>query len=186
MNSVSYGSRSSTIRRARERSGIGLRELARRLNVTPNAITGWEQSERLGTAQLNTIERALAALGEQLVIDTRHIVDGELPNGLERREDRVALELHRAVAKKLLDDPESVLRVVPENLGRLRHTSQGTAAKSWLDEWQELTQTKSIGRLVDVMLGTDSRSISMRQLSPFLGVLSPQERVLAIKAAQQK
>lgn len=43
-----------------------------------------------------------------------------LTGELSPREDRMALELHRAVAKKLLDDPAAVLGVVPENIARLR------------------------------------------------------------------
>jgi transcriptional regulator with XRE-family HTH domain len=175
--------RESTIRRARQRTGVGVRQLARELGVTPKAVTDWEKSEEQGTAQLNTIQRALDALGEHLVIGSRRRTSHD-PEQLERREERVALELHRAVAKKLVGDPETVLRVVPRNIERLREQVRGDSAASWLDEWAELARNRSLGGLVDVMLGTDQRSIDMRQTSPFLGVLTQPERLAAIELAQ--
>lgn len=164
MSTTAARKRDSTIRRARTRAGVGVRQLARQLGVTPKAVTDWEKSEELGTVQINTIARALDALGEE----------------------RVARELHRAAAKKLLDDPEAVLRVVPSNVDRLRRQVRGSSAESWLDEWSELGQTGSLGGLIDVMLGTDQRSINMRQTSPFLGVLTQSERISAIELARPR
>lgn len=177
--------RESTIRRARLRAGVGVRQLARQLDVTPKAVSDWEKSEEQGTAQLNTIQRALDALGEHLVIGSRRRTSHNPEQLLERREERVALELHRAVARKLVGDPETVLRVVPGNIDRLRGQVRGHSAESWLDEWAELARNRSLGGLVDVMLGTDQRSIDMRQTSPFLGVLTQPERLAAIELAQR-
>jgi transcriptional regulator with XRE-family HTH domain len=176
--------RESTIRRARLRAGMGVRQFARQLGVTPKAVTDWEKSEESGTIQLNTIARALDAAGEQFVIGSRRHTPND-QSALER-EERVTLELHRAVAKKLVDDPEAVLRIVPANVDRLRRRVRGTSAESWLDEWAELAQLGSLGGLVDVMLGTDQRSIDMRQTSPFLGILTQSERVSAIEMAQRR
>jgi transcriptional regulator with XRE-family HTH domain len=186
MNDTIRRTRESTIRRARFRAGVGVRELARRLGVTPKAVTDWEKSEEHGTIQLNTIQRALDALGEQLVVGSRRRTPPAPAHPLERREERVALELHRAVAKKLLDDPHAVLRLVPANLDRLRGQVRGVSAESWLDEWSELAHAGSIGGLVDVMLGTDRRSIDMRQTSPFLGALTQSERLAAIELARPR
>lgn len=178
--------RDSTIRGARTRAGVGVRQLARQLGVTPKAVTDWEKSEELGTIQLNTIVRALDALGEQIVMGSRRRTPHNPQRMLERREERVSLELHRAVAKKMLDDPEAVLRVIPSNIDRLRQRIRGISAESCLDEWSELAQVRSLGGLVDMMLGTDQRSINMRQTSPFLGVLSQIERVGAIELARPR
>ena len=176
--------RESTIRRARARAGLGLRQLARQMGVTAKAITDWEISEELGTVQLNTLQRALDALGEDVVVATRRRSPHDSEARLERREDRVSLELHRAVAIKLMNDPDAVLRGVPRNLERLRSRVQGASAASWLDEWAELGQTGDLGGFVNVMLGTDQRSVNMRQTSPFLGVLTQLERLAAIERAR--
>ncbi|MEJ1230927.1 MAG: hypothetical protein WDM88_10450 [Galbitalea sp.] len=92
---------------------------------------------------------------------------------------------NRAVAKKLVDDPRAVLAVIPPNIARLRGQIQGESARSWLNEWEQLAQLGSIGGLVDVMIGTDRRSIDMRQSSPFLGVLSQAERIQASHKARR-
>ena len=169
----------SVIRLARERRGIGVRELARLARVTPGAITQWEASERRGTARPQTIARALTAMGTS--------PESELPSTvnvvLERREDRVTLELHRAVAAKLVWHSSDVLSVVDANLEQLRTRVRGTSALTDIAEWAQLANGKRIGALIDRMLGTDPKSISMRQTSPFIGVLSNDERLAAIARA---
>ncbi|MHA6667483.1 hypothetical protein ACX3O0_01300 [Homoserinimonas sp. A447] len=102
---------------------------------------------------------------------------------LERREDRMTLELHRLVVDKLAIDPGAVLAVVPENLAVLRAGVRGPVAHEWLDDWERLTSTGPLDELIAVMLGTDQRSISMRQVGPFNGVLTQEERIEAIRKA---
>jgi transcriptional regulator with XRE-family HTH domain len=171
----------SVIRLARERRGIGVRELARLTNVTPGAVIQWEASERRGAARAQTIARALAAMGTS--------PESELPSAvdvvLERREDRVTLELHRAVAAKLVWKSSDVMSVVDANLEQLRTRVRGTSALADIAEWERLANGKRIGALIDRMLGSDSRSISMRQTSPFMGVLSNDERLAAIARASE-
>ncbi|WP_281640608.1 helix-turn-helix domain-containing protein [Aurantimicrobium minutum] len=167
------------IRTARERRGIGVRALARIAGVTPGAVTQWEKSEAQGTLRESTLHRVLAALGTTL--------EAEFPppsnSALDRREDRVALELHRAVAAKLVMNPEAVLSVVPENIRSMRSRVQGNASQAVLDRWESLVRSRQIGALVDQMLSTDSVAVSMRQSSPFMGVLTSQEREEAIDRA---
>lgn len=54
---------SNTIRATRKALGIASAELARRLGVTPSAVTQLEQSERSGTIKLGSLMDAHAALG---------------------------------------------------------------------------------------------------------------------------
>jgi predicted ABC-class ATPase len=122
-------------------------------------------------------------MGEQFVAGSRRVTGNDESDVLDRREERVALELHRAVATKLLENPSAVLSVVPSNIERLRRVVRGAAAESWLDEWANLADQRRVGALIDVMLGTDRRSVDMRQTSPFLGVLTKDERVAAISRA---
>ena len=53
-----------------------------------------------------------------------------------------------------------------------------------MTEWSELAQEGSIEKLTGRMLGGDLRSISMRQTTPFNGVLTPEERIDAIYRAR--
>lgn len=169
-----------TLRRARIARGVGVRELARRLNVTPGAITYLERTDASGSIREESISNALKVLGTS--------VDEELPKfistRLDRREDRVALELHKAIAKKLIDDPQRTLATVPANLRRLEKRVQGEAMHLVLQRWEQLTSSQTIGPLIDAMLGDSSFSRTMRQTSPFAGVLTEEERLDAIHKAQ--
>lgn len=169
----------SIIRQARERRGIGVRQLARLAQVTPGAVTQWENSELRGRIRPATLERALQAMGTS----TRAEHPVNHTGKLERREDRVTLELHRAIAQHLVGSPMTVLQTAAENIAALRLRVRGAEAQSWLDEWQHLIENAQVGALVDVLLGTDTRSISMRQTSPFAGVITEEERLLAIEKA---
>lgn len=61
----------SRLREAREKAGVGQRELARELDVDPKQVWQWEQDETNLTEQ--TVQRYCAALGMQceLVIKRR-------------------------------------------------------------------------------------------------------------------
>lgn len=175
----------STIRRVRTAKGIGVRELARRMNVTPGAVSQWERSEANRTIQVDTLQRALMALGEELVTESRSIGGEGLPYEpapMERREDRVSCELHRAIARKLIDMPDAVRSVIPVGVEKIRGHVRGPLVNAWLDEWLALS-TGPLGPLVDVLLGTDEHAVEMRQNTPFLGVLTQQERLEAIRRA---
>ena len=55
-------------------------------------------------------------------------------------------------------------------------------AVGWLDEWQALLDGPP-EQLVDVFLGGDEHSVDLRQVSPFAGALSDEERLAAIRRA---
>lgn len=170
-----------TLRRARLQRGVGVRELARRLGVTPGAVTYFERTDASGRIRQPTLRKALAALGTTPEAEAPSIS----AQRLERREDRVALEIHKAVAKKLIDDPVATLAVVPANLNRLTGRIQGEAMEQLLDFWQQLTSAQKIGPLIDAMLADSSLGRTMRQTSPFAGVLTEDERLAAIYRAQR-
>lgn len=179
--------RLSTIRQARTAKGVGVRELARRMNVTPGAVSQWERSEANRTIQVDTLQRALRALGEELVMESRP-VEGDRPRieraPMGRREDRVSYELHRAIARKLIDAPDAVRSVIPDGVEKVRSHFRGPLVKAWLDEWLALS-SGPLGPLVDVLLGIDEHAVEMRQNTPFLGILTQEERLEAIARATQ-
>jgi hypothetical protein len=99
-----------------------------------------------------------------------------------RREELVQFELHRALLGKLIGDFDGVRKIARRNLARSRSTVRGDQARAWLDEWSDLLDGPP-ERLVDVLLGADEHSIDLRQVSPFAGVLSEEERLAAIRRA---
>lgn len=103
---------------------------------------------------------------------------------LERREERVSYELHRAVAEKVIEDPQQVLSQARSNLQKMLARTRGAHAAGWIHEWEALV-SGDIPHLVEVMLRPDERSIDLRQMSPFAGVLTQEERLVAIHKAQK-
>jgi transcriptional regulator with XRE-family HTH domain len=161
------------IRDARHRRAVGVRELARRCGVTAPTVVDWERSEAAGAIQVGTLYRALAAMGERLAVRSRAETIEFDP--LERREQRLGLELHRSIAIKLVADPELVLESARQRLGSMRPSLRG-GALAWLDQWEQLIEDRDVGGLIVVMLGTTQHDIDMRSVSPFTGLLSPEER----------
>lgn len=65
----------------------------------------------------------------------------------------------------------------------MRQTPRAPIAERWLDRWKELLELSDID-LEEAMLRDDEESRDLRQISPFAGALSNQERFLAMKKAQ--
>ncbi|MBT2516247.1 helix-turn-helix domain-containing protein [Streptomyces sp. ISL-90] len=61
---------SDLIRTARRGAGLTGSQLADRLGISVGAVSHMEQSERRGTIQLDTLRRALAAMGQEIRLDT--------------------------------------------------------------------------------------------------------------------
>lgn len=170
---------STLIREQRERTGVSLRELARRLDVSPATVQNYERAEAGGRIQLDTLRRALAALDAEVSVRVTPVATLRL----ERREERVALELHKKVAEHLLRDADATLanvsRVAAEGRSRVDPYTAGL-----LDEWIRLAEARDLPGLLHAMTATDQRSIDMRQVGPFNGVLSDDERLDAIRRAR--
>lgn len=100
-----------------------------------------------------------------------------------RREERVSYELHRAVAEKVTQDPQPVLSKARTNLQKMASHTRDAYADGWVAEWNTLINGGDINRLVESMLRPDERGIDLRQMTPFAGVLSQEERLVAIHKA---
>ncbi|WP_430644975.1 helix-turn-helix domain-containing protein [Agromyces sp. GXS1127] len=160
----------SMIAGARRSMGWSMRDLAAHLGVNVSTVSRMERSEREGTIQLSTLRRALDVMDRDL----------ELQPVNRRREERVSMALHRAIARKLTHSPEDVLAVIPENLERIRHTVRGPIAESWMTRWEHLARGP-VEELIEAMLDDTPEGRELRQNSPFAGALSPDERIRAIE-----
>jgi excisionase family DNA binding protein len=155
-----------------------------------------EQSEE----QLLSTGQAATLLG----VSRQHVVDlctrGALPfvtTGTHRRIRRSDVEpllaqhltreaerslwLHRAVAGRLVGDPEDVLRTAVQNLGRLQETHPSGMSAHWLSCWQEVLGN-GVDTVLDTLVSRAPLAIELRQNSPFAGVLTNDERA-AVHAA---
>jgi len=165
---------STTIADTRRAVGWTVRELAENMGVAPSTVTRMEQSERDDRIQLGTLKRALSVMGR-----SPHV---EIVNN--RREERVTMELHRALANKLKNDPKAALEVVPKNIDRLRTRLTSPIGQKWVDRWVELVHSP-VDHLIAGMLADTPEGRELRQNSPFAGALTQDERRAAIERANQ-
>jgi transcriptional regulator with XRE-family HTH domain len=166
---------STTIADTRRAVGWTVRELADNLGVSPSTVTRMEQSERDDRIQLGTLKRALGVMGRRPRLAVVN----------SRREERVTMELHRVLASKLGNDPQTVLKVVPGNLDRLRLRLTSPIAQQWVNRWAELV-AGPVDVLIHGMLADTPEGRDLRQNSPFAGALTQVERLSAIERANQE
>jgi hypothetical protein len=125
--------------------------------------------------------------GQEEIVSAQMIVAEPvqaLPDWLSRREDRVLWELHIAVIEKIHENPVAVVEKAKKCVAGIRKQVQGTIAQAWLDEW-ERAASDGPEELIELSRTPGSRGNSLRQVSPFIGVLSNQERWAAIRRASR-
>ena len=164
----------TTISDTRHAVGWTVRDLAENLGVAPSTITRMEQAELAETIQIGTLKRALGVMGRGVRL--------EIINN--RREERVAMELHRSLAHILEDDPTDALGLARENLDRLRSRLTSPLGFQRLARWDELLQG-SVDVLISAMLSDSSEGRELRRNSPFAGALTQDQRLLAIHQANR-
>lgn len=109
------------------------------------------------------------------------------PIRLELREEWIPLLLHKYIVDKLHANPSFVLDIAAENLLKsapapeLAHTLQA----QWYAEWVSLVVSKDIEGITAICLGEMVHDADMRQVSPFIGVLTQDERANAFKDARR-
>jgi len=179
-----------TVRHQRIRRGLDQRDLAELAGVSTSAL------RRLEAGRGSTLRTTLAVLR---VLDTP-VVLGDVEPGspgsrrrvpgrthvrpvLERRDERVSLELHRAVARRLRSDGPAVRAKARSNLPKVSAHVHGPQAQGWVREWAEALDGPT-GELVALLIREDAHGVDMRQVSPFAGVLSDDERTTAIRRAR--
>ena len=118
------------------------------------------------------LDRLLSCMGFRVEV-VRQVVEPELT-----RSERRSWMLHRRLSSHLTNDTFRQWRPrLIENLDRVREGVQGVVHQSNVDQWSRLITDGDVGGLHRVMTGLDRRSIEMREVSPFSGLLSNQERL---------
>ncbi len=123
--------------------------------------------------RLSTLRRLLEAAGMRLELNYVP-VSAERLAGLTR-EERRSLALHRAIVARLAADPEGVLAKARRNLAVMRRANEDRSADPWLGEWGRLLRGP-IPPVVEVLVSPSQRARDLRQVTPFAGVLSDEER----------
>jgi transcriptional regulator with XRE-family HTH domain len=146
----------------RERAGVSQSTLARCAGTSQPTIAAYEAGTKSPTVR--TLERLAASVGLELQATFVPPLT---------REERRSLELHRAIARRLLADPDGVLARARRNLATMAAGSPG-AATLW-SEWRHvLGQAPS--DIADLLVDAGQRPRELRHVTPFAGVLTPTER----------
>lgn len=100
------------------------------------------------------------------------------------RRDRtylVNLEISRAHAERFRTDAAAMRESALELIPRIRKNSRGGALDR-LDEWEHLLAGPAAG-VIAMLTREDQHGVDMRVSSPFAGILSDDERRLALERA---
>lgn len=94
------------------------------------------------------------------------------------REDKRSLAFHRAIVEILRKDPVPVLSRAKRNLEKLTNMHPG--AHMLFDQWKDWL-TLPLNNLASRLLDPLPEAREMRQVSPFSGVLSPEQRARILR-----
>jgi len=86
--------------------------------------------------------------------------------------DLFNLMLHRAIAEKLRQDAKPVLQIARNNLNRWLKKNENFA----LLEWQQILETHTPEEICKIISQDIDEGQRLRSSSPFVGVLSEDER----------
>lgn len=137
-------------------------EFARRVGTSQSTVAAYESGTKSPT--LKTLSRFATSFGLEANIEFSTPMT---------REERRSLAFHVAIAEILDRAPESARARAQKNLAKLREMHPG--ARSLLDRWQ-LWLTLPTDDLKTLMLLTSNAAREMRQVSPFSGLLTANER----------
>jgi excisionase family DNA binding protein len=96
-----------------------------------------------------------------------------------RREELRSLWLHRAVAGKVVVDPERAMARARANIERFRALQPRAAA--WLDDWASILDCGPEA-VLETLTSRSREAVDLRQNSPFAGLLMDDERAAVLAA----
>lgn len=169
--STSHGEAAALVLAARLEAGLSQRALAELAGTSGATIAAYE----LGTKEprLSTLRRIVEAAG--MGLEWRCSPAADAMAARLTREDRRSLALHRAIAARLLADPAKVITKARRNLRVMRRANADGSADAWFDEWERRLAGPVAG-VVEVLVSHDEEARDLRQVTPFAGVLTDDER----------
>jgi hypothetical protein len=102
--------------------------------------------------------------------------------------DEFARAYHRAVAAdRLRAEPSAVLEHARRNIdGWTEGDAFGPGDLASLEEWRRILNEADVNRLVEVITDVSDEGQRLRSSSPFVGVISPEERLEILAACEQR
>jgi transcriptional regulator with XRE-family HTH domain len=168
--------RGEVLRAVMFETGITQSELSRISGVRQPSISQFLSGR--GHLSDDMLDRLLCCMGYRLEV-VRRPVKLELGRSPQR-----SWRLHRQLAMSLTPDSLSEWRpIMLRNLQRLWEHTRGQPHLRNLDRWQCLIESDDLPGLRRVMLGLDTDSIQMREVSPMGGLLPQEERAEVLRRA---
>lgn len=100
--------------------------------------------------------------------------------------DAFALLYHRVVAERLRERPERVVFHARQNLRRwMAEGGTDGGERLTLEEWQQILDSSSVARLIEIITEESDEGQRLRSSSPFVGVLTPEKRLEILEACEQ-
>jgi hypothetical protein len=99
------------------------------------------------------------------------------------REERRSLHLHRAIARRLERFPEEVLARARDTLSLMR--SKHPEASQLFREW-EVILDRPVSEIVSALIDPSSHGRELRQVTPFAGVLTAEERTEVYRSFREE
>ena len=159
------------VRQLRRQANVTQQELAQRAGTSQSTIAAYETGVKSPT--LRTLKNLASVLN--LELEARFVPK---LNRVERR----SLAYHRAVADSLQENPEETIRRARTHLERLQtlHPHAAALTNRWR-AWLDLPPDSLIKQFTD----TSELAQNMRQVSPFAGVLSAEQRKMILARLRQ-
>ncbi|MDP5226545.1 MULTISPECIES: hypothetical protein [Arthrobacter] len=167
-----------------ERQAVQLGETSERLRQAQLRAARMRQEAMFSLHVLGLSVRGIAArLGvSAAVVQASLKAARDRRPRLRDRHERVPYELHIALLQKLDQDEAAVREIGRGGVENLRSRVRGSLAEGWVDQWVALLDGP-LAELEEAMLEDSEVGMELRQLSPFAGALSEQERIIALKKA---
>jgi transcriptional regulator with XRE-family HTH domain len=162
----------NAIRLLRELSNLTQAELASAAGTSQPTIAAYEAGRKSPT--LRTLRRLAGAAGLEAVVAFHRPMT---------REERRSLHLHRAIAQRLEQSPEAVLDRARATLSLMRENHP--EAEQLFREWAVLLD-RPLSELVQALIDPSSWGRELRQVTPFAGVLSAEERTDVYRSFRQE
>jgi transcriptional regulator with XRE-family HTH domain len=150
------------IRQLRRQAGVTQQELAVAAGTSQSTIAAYEAGSKSPT--LRTIDNLTHSLGLEMITTYMPRLT---------REDKRSLAFHRAIVEILRKTPAPVLSRATQNLEKLSINQPG--ARMLFERWKTWLELP-LGELVANLLDPFPLAREMRQVSPFSGVLNPEDR----------
>jgi hypothetical protein len=94
---------------------------------------------------------------------------------MHARREIQSLEIHCRIARLLTRDPQRVIGKALHNLNSWIQLHRNTALEAVYQEWLGILETRPPAEIAALLIAGDEGAIRLRQSSPFVGILSPQE-----------